>query len=114
MHGARTGRKARPTWVRFDTESLLAHLLREKPEPYLGSLSDASIDYSDIPALTDAELRKAKRVRPGRPPVGPVAKKMISMKIDPVLLERLKHRAKLEKKGYQVLIQEILERFIRG
>jgi uncharacterized protein (DUF4415 family) len=92
----------------------LTHLLRERPEPYLGSLSDRSIDYSDIPAMTDAQLKRAKRVRPGRPPIGLLAKKMISLKLDPILLEQLKGRARREGKGYQVLIQEILERAIRS
>ena len=73
---------------------------------------DEGIDYSDIPELSDEQLGQARRVRVGRPPIGAVARKMISMKIDPGLLEELKARAKREGKGYQTLIHAVLEAYV--
>jgi hypothetical protein len=110
---ARTGKKGRSTWVTYDSDSLLRYFLRERPEVYNPGSADSSIDYSEIPELTAAQMKKATHPRVGRPPLGVAAKKMICLKIDPILLGQLKERAKLEHKGYQVLIQQVLEEFIR-
>jgi uncharacterized protein (DUF4415 family) len=47
--------------------------------------------------------------RVGRPTAGESPKLMIAIRLDPNLLERLKELAQKSKKGYQTLIQEILE-----
>jgi uncharacterized protein (DUF4415 family) len=52
---------------------------------------DRDIDFSDIPALTDAELRTARRV--GRLPVGGVSKQTIAIRIRPDVLEALRTQA---------------------
>ncbi|MFH1262913.1 MAG: BrnA antitoxin family protein [Pseudomonadota bacterium] len=114
VRDVRTRKKEASTRVTYDSEALLRYFLQERSEPYRSERSRTKIDYSDIPELTEAQMKKAKHPRVGRPPLGAAAKKMISMKIDPILLEQLKERARLERKGYQTLIQEILERFIRS
>jgi uncharacterized protein (DUF4415 family) len=69
------------------------------------------IDYSDIPALTDAQLKGLKRV--GRPPLGALPRKAISIRIDEDVLDWLKCRAAATDKPYQSLINEILGRAMR-
>ena len=76
------------------------------------AVSDADIDYSDIPKLTSDQLKGARRARVGRPSLGPLPRKLISIKIDPFLLERLKQTAKKQGTRYQSLIHSILERYI--
>src|ERR1700730_12322357 len=68
---------------------------------------DSSIDFSDIPESTDAELRRARRV--GRPTTGK-AKQLIAIRIAPRLLMRLRRLAAKQSKPYQTLIHELLER----
>lgn len=71
--------------------------------------ADKDIDFSDAPKLSAAQLKKFKRVGPGRPPFGPVARKLISIKVAPEVLESLKEEAQDRQIGYQTLIHEILE-----
>ena len=71
---------------------------------------DSDIDYSDIPELTDNELRKARRV--GRPSTGN-AKQLIALRIAPQLLAQLKRLAEIQGKPYQTLMNEILEHAIK-
>jgi predicted DNA binding CopG/RHH family protein len=61
----------------------------------------------DVPASTDAELRRARRV--GRPATGN-AKQLIAIRIAPQLLKRLRRLAAKQSKHYQTMIHEILER----
>lgn len=68
---------------------------------------DSSIDFSDIPESTDAELRRARRV--GRPTTGK-AKQLIAIRIAPRLLMQLRRLAAKQSKPYQTLIHELLER----
>ncbi len=78
----------------------------------MGDVQDSMIDYSDIPELTLRQMKKAKRARAGRPPLGLAPKKLISIKIDPILLEEIKRRAKEEGNRYQTLMHRILEEYI--
>ena len=68
---------------------------------------DSEIDFSDIPASTDEELRRARRV--GRPSSG-YAKHLIAIRISPVLLAKIRRMAAKQSKPYQTLIHEMLER----
>lgn len=68
---------------------------------------DSSVDFSDIPESTDAELRRARRV--GRPTTGN-AKQLIAIRIAPRLLTQLRRLAAKQSKPYQTLIHELLER----
>jgi uncharacterized protein (DUF4415 family) len=76
-------------------------------------VDDSKIDFSDLPELTNAQLKKMKRSSPGRPPLGDEPRKMISIKLDTKLLSNLKAEAKKDGKPYQSLIHEILEKYIR-
>ena len=70
---------------------------------------DRDIDFSDIPEMTDEELRRARRV--GRPTLGEVARQLIAIRIDPQLLQRLRDEADRRHVGYQTLIHEILSEY---
>ena len=69
-------------------------------------MPDSALDFSDIPELTDAELKKGRRV--GRPRKAD-PKQMIAFRIDPSLLRKLRKRAAKEDKPYQTLLHELLE-----
>lgn len=73
-----------------------------KPTPY------NQIDFSDIPESTDEELRRARRV--GRPKTGKPQRRLIALRIDPVLLKKLRNLAAKREKPYQTFIHELLER----
>ncbi len=68
---------------------------------------DSQIDFSDIPESTDEELRRARRV--GRPSSG-MAKQLIAIRLSPRLLDQLRKMAAKQKKPYQTLIHELLEK----
>lgn len=74
-------------------------------------IPDSSIDFSDIPESTDLELRRARPV--GRPNSGE-AKQLIAIRIHPRVLAKLRRLAGQQKKPYQTLIHEILERAARN
>ena len=67
------------------------------------------IDFSDIPEMSDAQLRAMRRV--GRPTLGEVARQLIAIRIDPQLLQRLRNEADRRHVGYQTLIHEILSEY---
>ena len=67
---------------------------------------DSEIDFSDIPELTQHQLKQGRRV--GRPTHGRAAKQLIAIRLDPDLIAALRKRAAIEKVGYQILIQNIL------
>ena len=69
-------------------------------------MRDDTIDFSDLPESTDAELKRARRV--GRPKSGK-AKQLIAIRIAPGLLARLRRLAAKQDKPYQALIHELLE-----
>ena len=71
------------------------------------TMPDRDIDYSDIPASTDEELRRARRV--GRPKSG-MAKQLIAIRLSPRLLATLQKMAARQDKPYQTLIHELLEK----
>ena len=72
---------------------------------------DSEIDFSDIPESTDEELHRARRV--GRPKTGRPPRQLIAIRIDPLLLKRLRTLAAKQRKPYQSLIHELLERAAR-
>lgn len=71
-------------------------------------IPDSQIDFSDIPESTDQELRRARRV--GRPKTGKPQRQLIALRIDPVLLKKLRNLAAKREKPYQTFIHELLER----
>ena len=70
-------------------------------------MPDSNIDFSDIPESTDEELRRARRV--GRPASG-TAKQLIAIRLSPKLLNQLRKMAAKQRKPYQTLIHELLEK----
>jgi predicted DNA binding CopG/RHH family protein len=76
----------------------------------LDDYDDSSIDYSDIPAQTDEDLKQF--VRLGRP-LAEVVKQMIAIRLDPTLLKKLKKEAAHQGIGYQTLIQQILAKHFK-
>ena len=70
------------------------------------TVARAKIDYSDIPELSDAQLRAMRRV--GRPPIGTEARQLIAIRLDPEVLNRFRAEAKRLKIGYQTLIHRVL------
>lgn len=74
--------------------------MKGKPIP------DSKINFSDIPELTNKQLSSLKRV--GRPKQDKV-KKMIALRVDEILLKKLKTLAKKKKIPYQTLLHILLE-----
>ena len=70
-------------------------------------IADSDIDFSDAPESTDEELKRARRV--GRPVTGN-AKQLIAIRIDPMILAKLRKMAEAQDKPYQTLIHDLLER----
>jgi uncharacterized protein (DUF4415 family) len=71
----------------------------------------SKIDYSDIPALTETQLKALKPI--GRPRLGTLPRRAISLRIDEDVLAWLKRRAAAIDKPYQSLINDILGRAMR-
>ncbi len=71
---------------------------------------DASIDFSDIPELTKEELTGARRV--GRPKMDD-PKQLIAIRISPKLLTQLRKLAKKQKRPYQTLMHDLLEKAVK-
>jgi uncharacterized protein (DUF4415 family) len=74
-------------------------------------MAKRKIDFSDIPELSDQQLRRMKRV--GRPTIGRSARKAISLRLDPDVLVHLKATAAKRGVPYQSLINDILARAVR-
>ena len=70
-------------------------------------MPDSELDFEDVSELTDEEIKRGRRV--GRPKTGN-AKLLIAIRIDPELLANLRKLAAKQKKPYQTLIHELLER----
>lgn len=68
--------------------------------------SRPKIDYSDIPALSDAQLSSMRRI--GRPPLGNEARQLIAIRLDAKVLQWLRNVAAKRQMPYQSLINDIL------
>jgi len=68
------------------------------------------IDFSDIPDASSAQLGVMRRV--GRPPLGSAARRLIAIRIDPLVLAAVRREAKRRALGYQSLINQILARYV--
>ena len=76
-------------------------------------IRDEDIDYSDLPELTDEELKKFKPIKQmGRPFKNLLARKAIAIRLDQFTLAKIKKLAEKNGKGYQTLINEILTEFV--
>jgi len=72
-------------------------------------MPDSRIDFSDMPELSDEQLKRMKRV--GRPATG-MAKQLIAIRLSPRLLAALRNIAAKQSKPYQTLIHELLEQAV--
>ena len=72
-------------------------------------IKDNEIDFSDIPELTEGQLKTARKV--GRPK-SDNPKQLIAVRMSPQLIAGLKKMAKKRRKPYQTLMNEILEKAI--
>ncbi len=69
-------------------------------------IPDSKLDFSDIPELTEEELKGGRRV--GRPK-SDKTKQLIAVRLDPELLGKLRELAAKQDKPYQTLMHELLE-----
>lgn len=74
-------------------------------------MQDSQINFSEIPEATGKQLKAMKRV--GRPPLGDATKQLIALRLEPGVIEQLKTLAEKEGMGYQTLINEILQRYLK-
>lgn len=70
-------------------------------------IPNRQIDFSDIPESTDDELQRARRI--GRPK-SKEGKQLIAIRLSPQLLMAIRRMAAKQKKPYQTLIHELLEK----
>lgn len=68
------------------------------------------INYSDIPALSDKQLRSMHRL--GRPPIGEQTRQLVAIRIDPDVLDGFRKEAEARHIGYQTLIHEVLAKHL--
>ena len=85
---------------------------KKKSLPTKAKAKKEKIDFSDIPELSDAQLRSMRRV--GRPPMGEQARQLIAIRVDPMILHQLQKEADQLGKGYQTLINEILAEHVKA
>ena len=78
---------------------------------------DSEIDFSDIPEWTKIEIEAAVQDRrkrlAGRPPSGLPWKKLVSIRLDPELLEEIRKVAAKSDMPYQTWIHQALEKAVR-
>jgi len=72
---------------------------------------DASINFADIPELSENQLRSMRRI--GRPPLGDTTRQMIAMRVDPKIIAAFREEAERRQIGYQTLIHEVLEAHVK-
>ena len=68
------------------------------------------IDFSDLPEMSDEQLRSMRRV--GRPPLGTIARRLIAIRIDAQVLVALQREASRRGVGYQTLIHQLLAKHV--
>jgi uncharacterized protein (DUF4415 family) len=69
------------------------------------------VDFSDIPEISDEQLRVMRRV--GRPPLGNRARRLIAIRLDPEVLHELRKEATRRNVGYQTLVNRVLADYVR-
>jgi|GEM_PF-767657 len=101
---------------RLSASSVQGRRAAKRKRPTAGLRGPASrkekIDFSDIPELSDAQLRAMRRV--GRPPLGESARQLIAIRIDPRVLMKVKKEAGRRDVGYQTLINDILAKHAKS
>lgn len=85
-------------------------LVKMKGKRIARKVDDKDIDFSEMPELSKSQLKKMKRA--GRPLLGDVPRKAISIRVDENVLKKLKAKAKNKDIPYQSLINEILKKAV--
>lgn len=70
----------------------------------------ARIDFSGIPEASSVQLGVMRRV--GCPPLGSAARRLIAIRIDPLVLAAVRREAKRRTLGHQSLINQILAKHV--
>lgn len=70
------------------------------------SIPDHDIDFTDLSEFSDKQLAAMKPL--GRPLLGSAPRKLIAVRIDPIVLHKLRREAKKKGAKYQSLINDIL------
>lgn len=96
-------------FIELSADELLTRL-KERPMRKRCQLEDELINFSDIPATSPGQLKKARRV--GRPLLGSAPRTGVHIRLDPDVLRKLKEKAKKAGVRYQSLINEILKKAI--
>jgi uncharacterized protein (DUF4415 family) len=73
--------------------------------------SRRKIDFSDLPELSDKQLRVMRRV--GRPPIGDRVRQLIAIRLDADVLRRLREEAERRNIGYQTLVNDVLADYVK-
>ncbi len=89
--------------ARLSASSVRGRRVGRKGQP---TVKARRIDFSDIPEVSAEQLRAMRRV--GRPPIGAAPRRLIAIRLDPLVLRRLRREARQRQVGYQTLINEIL------
>jgi uncharacterized protein (DUF4415 family) len=61
--------------------------------------------------IRDTQLKSMRRV--GRPPLGKATKQLIALRLEPQMIEQLRSLADKEGIGYQTLINDILQGYLK-
>lgn len=75
-------------------------------------VADREIDFSDIPELSEEQLRSMRRL--GRPPVGGTTKIPIAFRVHPKLLARIRRMAAARGVPYQTFMHDLLDKGTSG
>ncbi len=78
----------------------------------LEAMTDADIDFSDIPELTDAQLEQMRPTEEVIPAFARSAKKRITIRLDSDIIDSFKQQAQERETSYQTLINAVLRDFV--
>jgi len=76
-----------------------------------GLRTTRTIDFSDISESSREQLNVMRRV--GRPPMGDEPRRLIAIRVDPVVLDQFRKEARRRGVGYQTLINEVLAEHVK-
>ena len=78
----------------------------------LEAMTDADIDFSDIPELTEAQLKRMRPTEEVIPALARSGKKRITIRLDNEILSYFKQQAQDKETSYQTLINSVLRDFV--
>ena len=78
----------------------------------LEAITDVDIDFSDIPELTEAQLKWMRPTEEVIPVLARSGKKRITIRLDNEILSYFKQQAQDKETSYQTLINSVLRDFV--